>query len=161
MLSANRGTCLFCLGDKKMFAALGRAIVIAAHFVLVTQAELNVVEEPIIEEVVEEPVVEVVEEPYYEQSNDGWTYYGTCYITHYCPCSTCNGGYSGTASGAPLTPYRTAACSFLPFGTEVMINGEVWVIEDTGVSGDWIDLCMSSHDEAYARGAYYAEVYIR
>lgn len=97
-----------------------------------------------------------------ETANEGgWQYFGVCTITHYCPCSICNGKWTGTASGAPLTPYRTAACGVLPFGTEVMVNGQIYVVEDTGVNGMWIDLCVSSHDEALQRGMYHSEVWIR
>lgn len=108
-----------------------------------------------------EPTPEPEPEPVYETADDGWTYYGTCTITHYCTGHCCNGPYTGTASGAPLTPYRTCASGQLPFGTEVLVNGEVWVVEDTGVQGMWLDLCVSSHEEAIQRGMFDAEVYIR
>lgn len=39
-----------------------------------------------------------------QEENGKGRYLGRFRISHYCPCSICNGGYSGTASGAPLTP---------------------------------------------------------
>lgn len=92
---------------------------------------------------------------------DSGTYLGDWTITFYCTGSCCNGSYSGTASGAPLTPWHTCACTALPFGTTVYIEGVgTFVVEDTGVSGSWIDCCVSSHDEALALGMRTAAVYI-
>lgn len=109
------------------------------------------------EAVCEEPVVE--EEPYFEQ----YTYIGEWTVTAYCPCAQCNGGYTGTASGAPLTPYWTAASNSLPFGTQLLIGDSVYCVEDTGYSpyGDnWIDILFATHDEALAWGVRTVSVYI-
>ena len=87
-------------------------------------------------------------------------YYGNCRITFYCTGSCCNGGYTGTASGAPLTPYVTVANGDLPFGTQVLIDGQVYVVQDRGVGAQQFDVCVASHAEADARGLYYTDVYI-
>lgn len=71
-------------------------------------------------------------------------------ITEYCPCSICNGGYTGTASGAPLTPGRTAACNSLPLGAEIYVEGYGWrVVEDRGGGGAcWVDILVETHEDA-------------
>lgn len=90
------------------------------------------------------------------------TYYGACRITFYCGCSQCCGQWAGgpTASGAMPTPGRTVANGVLPFGTRVLIEGQEYVVEDRGVSGDQFDIYVSDHQEALNRGLYYADVYL-
>lgn len=82
---------------------------------------------------------------------------GNFKITHYCPCSTCNGGYGNvTALGTQLTPYRTIAVdpSVIPLGSKVEIQGKIYIAEDTGgaIKGNKIDMCVSNHSEAYQKG---------
>lgn len=84
-----------------------------------------------------------------------------CKITHYCPCTTCNGSSSGlTASGTKLKPYYTVAVdkNVIPLGSKVVINGKTYIAEDTGVRGNVIDVCVGSHSEAYNKGVYYTTV---
>lgn len=90
------------------------------------------------------------------------SYYGTCRITFYCGCSQCCGAYAGgpTASGAMPTAGWTVANGSLPFGTQVVIDGHTYCVEDRGVSGDQFDIYVDSHDEALQRGLYYADVYL-
>lgn len=90
---------------------------------------------------------------------------GTFELTAYCACSYCCGKSDGiTASGTRATQGRTVACNSLPFGTEVVINGNTYIVEDTGnqeVMGDrTIDIYFDSHDEAKVFGRKTAEVYI-
>lgn len=82
---------------------------------------------------------------------------GNFKITHYCPCTTCNGHWgSKTALGTTMTPYRTIAVDprIIPLGSKVEINGNTYIAEDTGgaIKGYRIDMCVSSHSEAYRRG---------
>lgn len=84
-------------------------------------------------------------------------YVGNFKITHYCPCYTCNGSWgSKTALGTTMTPNRTIAVDprVIPLGSKVEINGKTYIAEDTGgaIKGNRIDMCVSSHSEAYARG---------
>lgn len=84
-------------------------------------------------------------------------YVGNFKITHYCPCYTCNGSWgSKTALGTIMTPNRTIAVDprVIPLGSKVEINGKTYIAEDTGgaIKGNRIDMCVSSHSEAYARG---------
>lgn len=90
---------------------------------------------------------------------------GTFRISRYCPCSICNGGYTGTATGTTVTAGRTIAVdpSVIPLGSKVYIEGigYRWS-EDTGgaIRGNRIDLAVSSHSQAYAEGISYNKVYI-
>lgn len=86
---------------------------------------------------------------------------GVFVLSAYCNCSACCGKWAGgaTASGTIPTAGRTVA-SDLPFGTRLLINGHEYVVEDRGVSGNWIDIYMNSHSEACAFGLQEAEVFI-
>ena len=94
-------------------------------------------------------------------SSDNKTYYGACTITHYCSCSACCGQWAGgpTASGVMPQAGLTVA-SDLPFGTQIEIDGQRYVVQDRGVGGMWIDVYCGSHEEAMSRGMYTADVYI-
>ena len=97
-------------------------------------------------------------------TDNGWSYYGTAFITHFCPCEICCGSYSSgfCASGALATEGRTVAAGYgIPFGTEVMINGNVYVVEDRGVDDGCFDIFVNDHNTALAMGAYYTDVYIK
>ena len=86
-------------------------------------------------------------------------------LTAYCSCSVCNGAWAGspTASGAMPKVNRTIAVdtSIIPFGTEIVINGQTYVAEDTGsaIKGKRIDIFFDSHQTALNFGVQYAEVY--
>ena len=58
-----------------------------------------------------------------------------------------------------MTPYRTIAVDpkVIPLGSRVEINGQIYIAEDTGgaIKGNRIDMCVSSHAEAYRRGVLY------
>lgn len=91
---------------------------------------------------------------------------GNFKITHYCNCSICCGKWAGmglTASGAKLEEGKTIAVDpkVIPFGTELIINGNTYVAQDTGsgVKGNHIDIYCSSHEEALANGTYTVEVF--
>ena len=92
-----------------------------------------------------------------------WEPAGRFKITFYCPCRRCNGrNPNRTASGAPLTPYHTAASSSkdFAFGTRILVDGKEYVIEDRGVGTGCLDLCVSGHQEALDLGTHRSEVYI-
>ena len=92
------------------------------------------------------------------------TYYGNCRITHYCPCKQCCGKCDGiTASGVPAVEGVTvAACSGLPFGTQVSINGCTYTVQDRGggISDYRFDIFVNDHQRALELGLYYTDVYI-
>lgn len=87
---------------------------------------------------------------------------GLWHITEYCPCKICNGGYTGTASGNPLTPGQTVASNSLALGKRVYIEGYGWrVVEDRGGGGSrWIDILVETHEDAQSvEGSTYRLVY--
>ena len=92
---------------------------------------------------------------------------GKYVITAYCTCRICCGVYSGgnrTASGTVPTTNRTIAVdtSVIPFGTKVVINGQVYVAEDRGgaIKGKRIDMFFYTHKEALKWGRRTMEVYL-
>lgn len=92
---------------------------------------------------------------------------GTFVITAYCTCKICCGVYSGgnrTASGTVPTTNRTLAVdtSVIPFGTKLVINGQVYVAEDRGgaIKGKRIDMFFYTHKEALRWGRRSMEVFL-
>ena len=85
-------------------------------------------------------------------------------ITAYCPCAKCCGKQTGiTASGTRATAGRTiAASSQFSFGTKLLINGNVYIVEDRGgaIKGNKIDIYMNTHAEALAWGVKYLPVQV-
>ncbi|HIR27674.1 MAG TPA: 3D domain-containing protein [Candidatus Choladousia intestinigallinarum] len=91
---------------------------------------------------------------------------GTFRITHYCPCSICCGPWANgiTSTGVTATTNHTIAVdpSQIPYGSQVVINGQVYVAEDCGgaIKTNCIDIYVASHAEGEAKGVYYTEVYL-
>lgn len=77
----------------------------------------------------------------------------------YCPCERCCGWNTGiTYSGTMATPGRTVACNLDRFsiGTELMIDGHKYIVEDTGnLSENMIDIYFDSHEEALQYGTHW------
>lgn len=85
-------------------------------------------------------------------------YLGRFRLTGYCNCALCHGqGY--TASGTVPQAGRTVAMNGIPFGTKLLINGGVYVVEDRGVPYGNVDIYHDTHDQALSFGVGYAEVY--
>lgn len=95
---------------------------------------------------------------------------GTVVTSGYCSCSICCGQWAGgpTASGVYPTANHTIAVDasnpFVPMGTEIIMNGTLYKVEDTGAFARYgvdFDVYYDSHAEASAHGhqtweAYYA-----
>ena len=98
-------------------------------------------------------------------------------ITAYCPCEICCGNWAKnrpvdedgsvqvfTASGDLAVEGVTIAAdtSILPFGTEVIIDGNKYIVQDRGgaIKGNRIDIYFESHQEALNFGVQYKEVFI-
>lgn len=94
-------------------------------------------------------------------SNSAGTYLGEFTLTAYCSCSKCCGSWSGggTASGTVPTAGRTVAMGGLPFGTKLLINGNVYTVEDRGTGYGHVDIYMDSHSAALQFGSQKAAVY--
>ncbi len=91
---------------------------------------------------------------------------GVFRITHYCPCSICNGPWinGATSTGAVATTNHTIAVdpTQIPYGSRVVINGQVYVAEDCGggIKTNCIDIYVATHEECNERGVYYTDVYL-
>jgi 3D (Asp-Asp-Asp) domain-containing protein len=101
---------------------------------------------------------------YADPSSNGYEYIGTYLTTGYCACAQRCGKSNGiTASGSIATANHTIAAdtSVLPFGTQVVINGKVYTVEDRGsaIRGGRIDIYFSTHQEALNYGKRYVTVY--
>lgn len=96
-------------------------------------------------------------------------------VTHYCICKKCCGkdeshpDYGITASGRPAEPYYSIAVdpNVIELGSIVEVDygdGELhrYRADDTGsgVSGAHIDVCVSSHGEAWNLGVKTATVHV-
>ena len=85
--------------------------------------------------------------------------------TAYCACAACCGKSDGiTASGARATAGRTiAAPRTYAFGTEIEIDGNIYIVEDRGgaIKGNRIDIFFDSHSAAnnYGRRTVEGKVY--
>ena len=85
---------------------------------------------------------------------------GTFRITHYCPCSICCGPWANgiTSTGVTATTNHTIAVdpSQIPYGSQVVINGQVYVAEDCGgaIKTNCIDIYVATHEEGESKGVY-------
>lgn len=99
----------------------------------------------------------------YEESNSSsgqGTYLGNFKLTGYCNCASCCGtAGNATASGVMPSAGRTVAMAGVPFGTQLLINGNVYTVEDLGTPYGHVDIYCSSHSEALSFGLQYADVY--
>ena len=88
------------------------------------------------------------------------TYLGNFKLTGYCNCAQCCGTAGNqTASGTWPSAGRTVAMAGVPFGTQLLINGTVYTVEDLGTPYGHVDIFFSSHQEALNFGLQYADVY--
>ena len=83
----------------------------------------------------------------------------------YCPCVQCCGKDDGiTATGTQATPNRTIAVdpSVIPYGSRVVIDGNVYVAEDCGgdIKGYTIDVFHTTHQEALQWGIKYVDAVV-
>ena len=90
---------------------------------------------------------------------------GTFRLTAYCPCHSCSEGWGRrTSSGTIATANHTVAADrrVLPAGSQVMINGVIYTVEDTGggVRGNHIDIFFDNHAQTRQFGSRSAEVFL-
>lgn len=96
----------------------------------------------------------------------GWKSAGIFKVTHYCNCERCQGEYVGTtATGTAPKAGRTIAVDpdRIPLGSAVKINGQEYVAEDTGaaIKGNRVDIFVTDHGEAIAKGVKKEIVYLK
>ena len=82
-------------------------------------------------------------------------------VTHYCNCEKCCGKWAGgnTASGKKPGTGMVAMSSHYPFGTQIMIKGTMYTVEDrggTGIENDIhrVDIFVPDHQQALRMGRY-------
>lgn len=82
-------------------------------------------------------------------------------VTHYCACAKCCGSNASgiTASGKVVSRGMVAMSSHYPFGTQIMINGTMYTVEDRGGSGienniHRVDIYVPDHNEELRLGRY-------
>lgn len=98
---------------------------------------------------------------YTSYDGSGGEYLGNFKLTAYCNCSSCCGKWAGgaTASGVMPTQGRTVAMGGISFGTKLLINGNVYTVEDRGTPYGHVDIYFNSHSDACNFGLQYADVY--
>lgn len=88
----------------------------------------------------------------------------TVTATAYCACTYCTDGDGITATGTQATAGRTIAVdpSIIPYGTEVIINGNTYIAEDCGaaIKGNKVDIYFDTHAEALQFGRQTLTAYI-
>ena len=140
----------------------------------------EVVEEPteVIKNIVEIETIETIKYRVVEATEEEQIEpLGTFVVTAYCPCSECCGEYANdrpidengnpivyTSTGAIAIQGKTIAVdpAVIPYGTEIIIDGQTYTAQDCGgsIDGNRIDIYFSSHSEAEAFGVKNVEVYI-
>lgn len=83
-------------------------------------------------------------------------------VTAYCACEKRCGKTDGiTATGTKATQGRTIAVdpNVIPYGTEIILNGNTYVAEDCGgaIKGNRIDMFFDNHQDALEWGVQYVE----
>lgn len=88
-------------------------------------------------------------------------------VTHYCACTRCCGPNAQgiTASGKRVAEGMVAMSSHYPFGTQIMINGVMYTVEDRGGSGiendiSRVDIFVPDHNYALRLGRFETTAYI-
>lgn len=109
------------------------------------------------------PEEQPIEEHHEEENHSHTISLGVYKITAYCGCVKCCGKTDGiTASGAKVKAKHTIAAPLeIPFGTQLVINGHTYTVEDRGgaIKGKRIDIYFDTHEEALAFGVQYVEVF--
>ena len=99
----------------------------------------------------------------YANSSNG-SYLGQFVLTGYCACVICCGKTNGiTASGRKAVANHTiAADRRFAFGTQMIINGIVYTVDDRGgaITGNHIDIYFNTHAEALQFGRRTGDVYL-
>ena len=122
----------------------------------------------VIEVNVESPIVRV-SEPVEETKKEVAPTYKEIKViaTAYCPCVECCEKDDGiTATGVKAEARHTIAADpeFLPYGTELLFDCNIWVVEDCGgaIKGEnRIDIFFDTHEEAVNFGVQEFSVWVK
>lgn len=110
------------------------------------------------EEYVEEESYSEESQPQEEEVSGNWVSLGECRVTSYCPACNSPAGHA-SATGKYLE-YGDCACSWLPMGTVIMVDGEVFTVVDV-CGTEAIDIFLEGPiDQCVCDRNYYTEVYI-
>ena len=100
-------------------------------------------------------------EAFQDDSSQNLQYLGEFTLTGYCNCAACCGTAGNqTASGTWPTAGVTVAMGGVDFGTQLMINGNIYTVEDRGTPYGHVDIYFDSHEDALAFGMQSADVYL-
>ena len=86
-----------------------------------------------------------------------WKSLGECRITTYCP--SCNDGSGHESSSGTYLEYGHAACNWLPIGTKISVEGEIFEIVDV-CGTDAIDLFVDT-EGCYCNTNEYRKVSVK
>lgn len=159
---------------KKNSAVIAFLIAVPLSIWVMGQATSKEVHTKTIEQVASEPRKIIIYEVSVEEPE--MMSLGEFKLTAYCSCKKCCGRWARNrpvdaegnpivigASGEELVPGTSIAVDrdVIPMGSEVVINGQTYTAHDSGgdIKGNWIDVYMSSHQEAKEFGVQYAEVF--
>jgi len=99
-----------------------------------------------------------VYQPQEEEVSGHWESLGDVRVTTYCTACNSPAGYA-SATGKYLE-YGDVACSWLPMGTHILIDGEEFTVVDV-CGTEAIDIFLDGPiDECICDRNYYTEVYI-
>lgn len=150
------------IGDGKVVEAAGTGIGIITANLNMERAVwatsiISDADEDVIQKVNQKTAVyETAEE------EDIGEYLGKFKLTSYCTCAICCGQWANgvTASGAMPTEGRTVAMAGVPFGTRLVIGGQIYVVEDRGTPYGHVDIFKNLHEDCQSFGVRYADVYL-
>lgn len=83
--------------------------------------------------------------PVVKKKKSKWRYIGDCRVTSYCPY--CNDGSGHESSSGRYLSYGHVACNWLPIGTKISIEGDIFVVADI-CGTEAIDIYLD-HSEGY------------
>ena len=92
-----------------------------------------------------------------DSPKEEWKDLGECRITTY--CCACNDGSGHESSSGKYLEYGDCACSWLPIGTEISIEGELFTVVDI-CGTDAIDIFIDT-DECHCNLNEYKAVRIK
>lgn len=97
-------------------------------------------------------------QPQEEEVSGHWESLGDCRVTTY--CTACNSPAGHASATGKYLEYGDVACSWLPMGTHILIDGEEFTVVDV-CGTEAIDIFLDGPiDECICDRNYYTEVYI-